>query len=89
MASEAEVLEIIIASDAVEGGREILHEDEGIRSPKVKVGRITEQEEEEERTFIPSAVGVPLNPLFRCDKQCSEKTLSCWQLASASGEWRR
>ena len=38
--------------------------------------------EEKQRTFIPSAVGVPLKPLFRCDKQCSENTLSCWQLAS-------
>ena len=31
---------------------------------------------------VPSAVSVPPNPLFRCDNQCSEKTLSCWQLAS-------
>ena len=38
-------------------------------------------EEQEERTFVPSAVSVPLKPLFRCDKQCSEKTLSHWQLA--------
>ena len=29
----------------------------------------TEYEEVEERTFVPSAVGVPLKPLFRCDKQ--------------------
>ena len=35
----------------------------------------TEYEEEEERTFVPSAVSVPLQPLFRCDNQCSEKTL--------------
>ena len=27
-------------------------------------------------------MSVPLKPLFRCDKQCSEKTLSYWQLAS-------
>ena len=45
--------------------------------------KITEFEEEKQRTFIPSAVGVPLKPLFRCDKQCSEKTLSFWQPASA------
>ena len=44
--------------------------------------KCTEFEEEEERTFIPSAVSVPLKPLFRCDNQCSEKTLSYWQLAS-------
>ena len=41
-----------------------------------------EFEEEEERTFIPSAVSVSPKPLFRCDKQCSEEALSCWQLAS-------
>ena len=28
------------------------------------------------------AVSVPLKPWFRCDNQCSEKTLSYWQLAS-------
>ena len=42
----------------------------------------TEFEEEEGRTFVPSAVSVPLKPLFRFDKQCSEKTLTYWQLAS-------
>ena len=74
----------------------MLNEDEEIGSPKrkvirveseetqdyVKEGRSTEQEEEEKRTFVPSAVSVPLKPLFRCDNQCSEKTLSHWQLAS-------
>ena len=40
--------------------------------------RSTEQEENEQRT----AVSVPLKPLFRCDRQCSEETLSYWQLAS-------
>ena len=39
-------------------------------------------ERRKEGTFLPSAVSVPLKPLFRCDKQCSEKTLSYWQLAS-------
>ena len=77
-------------------GREMLREGEKIRSPKRKVIRVeseetqdyvreeksTEFEEEEERSFIPSAVSVPLKPLFRCDKQRSEKTLSYWQLAS-------
>ena len=42
----------------------------------MKEGRSTEQEEEEKRTFVPSAVSVPLKPLFRCDKLCSEKSLS-------------
>ena len=41
-----------------------------------------EYEEEEEATFVPIAVIVPLKPSFRCDIQCSEKTLSYWQLAS-------
>ena len=27
-------------------------------------------------------MSVPLKTLFCCDKQCSEKTFSCWQLAS-------
>ena len=48
----------------------------------MKEGRSTEHEEEEERTFVPSKVSVPLKHLFRCDRQCSEKTLSYWQLAS-------
>ena len=48
----------------------------------MKEGWSTEHEEEEKRTFAPTAVSVPLKPLFRCDRQCSEKTLSCWQLAS-------
>ena len=43
----------------------------------VREEKMTEFEEEKQRTFIPSAVGVPLKPLCRCDKQCSEKTLSC------------
>ena len=72
----------------------MLNEDEEIRSPKRKViwvetqdhvreVKSTEFEEEEEKwTFVPSAVSVPLKPLFRCDRQCSEKTLSF-------GSWRR
>ena len=113
---EAEVPEITVVSDAVEGtfvdldgesrhehveaklsrrGREMLNEDEATRSPKRKVIRMESEEtqdyvreeksteqEEEETTFVPSAVSVPLKPLFRCDRQCSDKTLSCWQLAS-------
>ena len=73
-----------------------LNEGKEIRSPKSKVIQVesmetqdhvreakgTEYEEEEERSFVPSAVSVPLKPLFRCDNQCSEKTLSHWQLAS-------
>ena len=79
--------------------REMLNEGEEIRSPKRKVIRVESEEtqdfviegrstekEEEQRTFIPSAVGVPLKPLFCCDKQCSEKTLSYWQLTSVVGE---
>ena len=29
--------------------------------------------EEDERTFVPSAVSVPQKPLFRCDNQCQRK----------------
>ena len=84
------------ASKHAQAGREMLNDDEEIRSPKRKIIRVeseetqdcvreeksTEQEEEQKRTFVPSAVSVPPKLLFRCDKQCSEKTLSCWQLAS-------
>ena len=48
----------------------------------MREGKSTKQEEDEERTFVPSAVSVPPKPLFRCDRQYSEKTLSCWQLVS-------
>ena len=48
----------------------------------VREAKITDFEVEKQRTFISSAAGVPLKPLFRYDKQCSEKTVSCWQLAS-------
>ena len=41
-----------------------------------------DQEEAEEISFVPSAISVPQKPLCRCDNQCSEKTLSFWQLAS-------
>ena len=42
----------------------------------------TDQEEAEEQSFVPSAISVPQKLMFRCDNQCSEKTLSFWQLAS-------
>ena len=42
----------------------------------VREAKSSEHEEEEERTFVPSAVSDPLKPLFRCHNQCSEKTLS-------------
>ena len=78
----AEVPEIILVSDTVEG--KMLNEGEEIRSPKRKVIRVeseetqdyvteeksTEYEEEEERTFVPT-VGVLLKPLFRFDNQRS------------------
>ena len=41
-----------------------------------------DQEEAEEISFVPSAISVPQKLMFRCDNQCSEKTLSFWQLAS-------
>ena len=73
----------------------MLNEDEEMRCPKRTVIRVESEEtqdyvtegrssekEEEERTFLSSAASVPLKPLFRCDRQCSEKTPSYWQLAS-------
>ena len=39
------------------------------------------QEESEETSFVPSATSVPQKLMFRCDNQCSEETLSFWQLA--------
>ena len=53
---------------------------------RVRVEQSKEFEEDEERTFIQSAVSVPLKPLFRCDNQCSEKTLSYWQLVKEGDE---
>ena len=47
-----------------------------------KITEFEEEKQEKQRTFIPSAVSVPLKPLFRCDKQRSDNTLSSWQLAS-------
>ena len=47
----------------------------------VREAKGTDQEAEE-MSFVPSATSVPQKPLFRCDNQCSEKTLSFWQLAS-------
>ena len=71
-------------------------EGEEIRSSKRKVIRVEseeaqdyvreakdkDQEEAEELSFVPSAITVPRKPMFRCDNQCSEMTLSFWQLAS-------
>ena len=70
-------------------------EGEEIKRPKWKVIRVeseetqdyvreaksAEQEEVKERIFVPSSISVPQNPSFRCGNQCSEKTLSHWQLA--------
>ena len=66
-------------------GREIPNgEGEEIKSPKKKVIRVESEETqdnvrevestkyEEKRTFVTSAVSVPLEPLFRCDKQFGE-----------------
>ena len=36
----------------------------------------------EELSFVPSAISVPQKLMFRCDNQCSEKTLGFSQLAS-------
>ena len=48
----------------------------------MRKAKSTDDEEEEERTFVSSAVSVPLKLLFRCDNQCIEKK-------SAMGSLRR
>ena len=48
----------------------------------MREAKSTDQEEAEELSFVPSAISVPQKLMFRCDNQCSEKTLSVWQLAS-------
>ena len=113
---EAEVPDIIIVSDAVEGTTvdlegESRHEQveasfrEGeercsmrATSPKRKVIRVGSEEtqdyvrerqygaEEKQRTLIPSAVGVPLTPLFRCDKQMQRKDPHLLEASVGSGE---
>ena len=40
------------------------------------------QEDAEEISFVPSGIIVPQKSLFRCDIQCSEKTVSFWQFVS-------
>ena len=57
----------------------MLNDGEEIRSPKSVSGRIRRSTGLREEFEEPSAVSVPLKPLFRFDKQCSEKK-SYWQL---------
>ena len=70
-------------------------EGEEIKSPKRKIIWLEseseetqdyvndmDQEEAAEISFVPSAISFPQKPSFRCDNQCSEKTLRFWQLAS-------
>ena len=67
-------------------------EGEEVKSPKRKVLRVESEEtqdylraydlnheESEEISFVLGAISFPLKPLFRCDDQCSGKTLSFWQ----------
>ena len=59
------------------------------QSPKRKVIRVESEEtqdyvreslnvsqEEEEISFVPSALSVPRGPMFLCDNRCSEKALT-------------
>ena len=48
----------------------------------VREAKDLNQEDAEEISFVLSAISVPQKPLFRCDKRCSEKTLSFWQFTS-------
>ena len=58
------------------------NEGEENRSPKRKVIGLESEETQDYVREGKSTISVPLKPLFRCDKQCSEKTLSYWQHAS-------
>ena len=62
--------------------REIIRVESEEMQDDVREAKSAEQEEVEERICVPSAVSVPQKLMFRCDKQCSEKTLGYWQLAS-------
>ena len=48
----------------------------------MREAKSTDQEEVEEMSFVKSTISVPQKLVCRCDDQCSEKTLSFWQLAS-------
>ena len=37
---------------------------------------------EEEKSFVPSALGIPRRLMFWCDNRCSEKATRYWQIAS-------
>ena len=54
----------------------------------VREAKSTEDEEEEERTFVPSAVTVSRKWRFRCDSQCSEKILQLLA-AGVGGDFRK
>ena len=62
--------------------RKIIRVDSKETQDYVREAKDVDQEKAEEMSFVPSAISVPQKPLFRCDNQCSEKTLSFWQFAS-------
>ena len=62
--------------------RKIIRVDSKETQDYVREAKDVDQEEAEEMSFVPSAISVPQKPSFRCDNQCSEKTLSFWQFAS-------
>ena len=62
--------------------RKILRVESEETQDYVREAKSTDQEEAEELSFVPSAISVPQKLIFRCDNQCTEKSLSFWQLAS-------
>ena len=48
----------------------------------VRAAKSTDQEDAEELCYVSSTISVTQKLMFRCDNQCSEKTLSFWHLAS-------
>ena len=63
--------------EGTEGGREEGWSGMGSEESHdyVREAKSAEQEEVEERIFVPSATSVPQKPFFRCDNQCNGKTL--------------
>ena len=59
----------------------MLNEGEERRSSKRNAIRV-ESEETQDYVKEGKSTGLEEEPLFRCDRQCCEKTLRYWQLAS-------
>ena len=59
--------------EKLRGRRKIIRAESEETQDDVREAKGMDQEEDEEMTFVPSAISVPQKPLFCCDNQCSEK----------------